>query len=175
MAGIEERVRKLKESLGIPPDRHPVNVLAISSGLGVRVYDTEFANPEVSILVVTNRERVPGWVVPGERATLFVAKNKTPFQKALAIAHGLGHVVLGHVGEEGLRTDLLGGGVPHDPQAEREADSFAAALLMPQDPFRRAWEALAERGIHYVAAVFGVSVNAVAMRAQGLGLEVPLP
>ncbi len=175
MAGMEERVRKLKQSLGIPPDQHPVDVLAIASSLGVRVYDTEFANPEVSILVVTNRERVPRWVTPGERATLFVVKNKTPFQKALAIAHGLGHVVLGHVGEEGLWTDLLRGGVPYDPQLEREADLFAAALLMPEDPFRRAWEAFAKRSISYVAAVFGVPVNAVAVRAQGLGLEVPLP
>jgi Zn-dependent peptidase ImmA (M78 family) len=175
MAGMEERVRKLKERLGVPPDQHPVDVLAIASGLGVKVYDTEFATPEVSALVVTNQERVPGWVVPGERATLFVAKNKPPFQKVLVVAHGLGHVILGHVGEEGLRTELLGGGIPCDPQAEREANSFATALLMPEIPFRRAWEALAERGVHYVAAVFGVSVNAVAIRAQELGLEVPLP
>jgi Zn-dependent peptidase ImmA (M78 family) len=148
MAGMEERVHKLKESLGIP---------------------------EVYALVVTNQERVPRWVVPGERATFFVAKNKAPFQKVFAIAHGLGHVILGHVGEEGLRTELLGGGIPYNPQAEREADLFAAALLLPEIPFRRAWGALAERGIHYVAAVFGVSVNAVAMRAQELELEVPLP
>ncbi len=172
---MEERVRRLKESLGIPPNQYPVDVLAIASGLGVRVYDTEFANPEVSALVVTNKERIPGWVVPGERATLFVAKSKTPFQKTLAIAHGLGHVVLEHVGEEGLRTELLGGGIPYDPQAEREANLFAVALLMPEVPFRRVWGTLAERGLHYVAAVFGASVNAVAVRAQGLGLEVPLP
>jgi len=172
---VEERVRKLKETIGIPPDQHPVDVLGIASSLGVKVYDTEFATPEVSALVVTSRERVPEWVVPGERATLFVAKNKAPFQKVFVIAHGLGHVILGHVGEEGLRTDLLGGGIPYDPQAEREANLFATALLMPGIPFRRAWGALAERGIHYVATVFGVPVNAVVMRAQELGLEVPLP
>jgi hypothetical protein len=36
------------------------------------------------------------------------------------------------------------------------------------------WEAFAGRGIHYVAALFGVSVNAAAVRARELGLEVPL-
>jgi Zn-dependent peptidase ImmA (M78 family) len=172
---MEERVRKLKESLGIPPDQYPVDVLGIASSLGVKVYDTEFAAPEVVILVATARERVPERVIPGERASLFVAKSKTPLQKTLAIAHGLGHVFLGHVGEEGLRVDLLGGGIPYDQGAEREADSFATALLVPEVPFRRAWGALAERGIQYVAAVFGVSVNAVAVRAQQLGLEVSLP
>ncbi len=151
-------------------------ILAVcASALGVKAYDAEFAAPDISLLVVTDPKWVPSWVTPGERATLFVSKEKDPLQKAFAIAHGLGHVVLGHVGEEGFRIDATGEKPPHDPEAERKANRFASALLVPESPFRRAWEALAERGIHYVAAVFGVSVNVAAVRAQELGLEVPLP
>ncbi len=126
-------------------------------------------------MVITNQKRVPKWVTPGKRATIFVAKKKYLPWKAFTIAHELGHVVLGHVGGEGLRTDLFRGqGFPYDPQAEREANLFAATLLMPEEPFRQVWEAFAGRGIHYAAALFGVSINAAAARAKDLGLDVPL-
>ncbi len=172
---MERTVARIKESLGVPQDHHPIDVLAIASALGVKVYDTEFAAPGISLLVIIDRKRVPGWSSPGERATLFISREKGPLQKTFAIAHGLGHVVLGHVGEEGFRIDATGEKPPHDPEAEREADRFATALLVPEGPFRRAWQALAERGIHYVGALFGVSLNVAAARAQELGLEVPLP
>jgi Zn-dependent peptidase ImmA (M78 family) len=172
---MEKAVAEIKRSLGVPSDQYPVDVLAIASALGVRVYDTEFADPSIGLLVVTDQKRVPTWVTPGERATLFISKEKDPFQKAFAVAHGLGHVVLGHVGEEGLRIDLARKGPLHEPEAERQADRFAAALLMPEGPFRRTWEALAGRGPHHVGALFGVSANAALARAEELGLEVPLP
>jgi Zn-dependent peptidase ImmA (M78 family) len=140
---MEEATTKIKELLGIPADQYPVDVLGIASALGVRVYDAEFDDPNIFLLVVTDQKRVPNWVTPGERATLFVSKEKPPLQKAFAIAHGLGHVVLGHVGEEGFRIDVAGEGALHDPKAERKANRFATALLMPEGPFRRAWGALA--------------------------------
>jgi len=171
---MERTVARIKESLGIPSDHYPIDVLGIASALGVKVYDAEFDDPSISLLVVTDQKRVPEWVTPGERATLFVSKEKGPLQKAFAVAHGLGHVVLKHVGEEGFRMDTTGG-PPHDSETERDANRFATALLMPEVPFRRAWEALAGRGPHYVGALFGVSANAALARAEELGLEVPLP
>jgi Zn-dependent peptidase ImmA (M78 family) len=171
---MEEEVARIKELLGIPSDQYPIDVLGIASALGVRVYEAEFGDPNVFLLVVADRKRVPDWVTPGERATLLVSKKKPPLQKAFAIAHGLGHVVLGHVGEGGFRVDTVGEG-SENPKAEREANRFAAALLMPEGPFRRAWEALAGRGVHYVGALFGVSANVAVVRAEELGLEVPLP
>ena len=171
---MEKAVAEIKRSLGVPSDQYPVDVLAIASALGVKVYDTEFDDPSIALLVVTDQKRVPSWVTPGKRATLFVSKEKDTLQRTFAVAHGLGHVVLGHVGEEGFRMDATGG-PPHDPKAEWEANRFATALLMPEGPFRRAWEALAGRGPHYVGALFGVSANAALARAEELGLEVPLP
>jgi len=172
---MEERVRKLKESLDIPPDQYPVDIVGLALALGVRVYDAEFKNPNISGMVITDPKRVPKGVVPGEKATIFVAKNEYPPRKAFTIAHELGPLVLGHVDDKGLRTDLFRGqGLPYDPQAEREANLFAATLLMPEKAFREVWEAFAQRGVHYVAALFGVSVNAAVVRAKELGLEVPL-
>jgi Zn-dependent peptidase ImmA (M78 family) len=176
---MEEAVARVKELLGVPSDRYPIDVLGIASALGVRVYEAEFGDPNVFLLVVADRRRAPDWVTPGERATLLVSKKKPPLQKAFAIAHGLGHVVLGHVGEGGFRVDAVGEGSVgegfENSKAEREANRFAAALLMPEGPFRRVWEALAGRGVHYVGALFGVSANVAAVRAEELGLEVPLP
>jgi hypothetical protein len=172
--GIEERIRELKASLGLPPDRYPVDALGFASALGVTVYEVEFTAPALALLTVTDRRRVPEWAVPGERATLLVARGKTPFQKTLAVAHGLGHALLGHAGGEGVLADFSGGDFARPPE-EREANAFALALLMPEAPFRRAWEALAGWGAHHVGAVFGVSANAAVARAWELGLEVPLP
>jgi Zn-dependent peptidase ImmA (M78 family) len=172
---MEKTVAGIKRSLGIPPDHYPIDVLAIASALGVKVCDTEFADPEIALLVIARQKRVPNWVPPGERATLFISKEKGPLQKTLAVAHGLAHVVLGHVGEEGFRTDPARRRSPHEPEAERRADWFATALLMPEGPFRRAWGALAGRGPHHVGALFGVSADAALARAEELGLEVPLP
>jgi Zn-dependent peptidase ImmA (M78 family) len=89
--------------------------------LGVRVYEAEFDDPNTPLLVATDQKRAPSWVTPGERATLFASKEKPPLQKAFATAHGLGHLVLGHVSEGGFRIDAAGEGAPHDPKAEREA------------------------------------------------------
>jgi Zn-dependent peptidase ImmA (M78 family) len=172
---MEEAAAEIKESLGIPPDQYPVDVLAIASALGVKVYDTEFADPSIALLVVTDQNRVPDWVIPGEKATLFVSKEKDTLHRTFAVAHGLGHVLLGHVGEEGFRIDTVGKELSHDPKAERDANRFATALLMPEGPFCRAWEALAGRGPHYVGTLFGVSANVALARAEELGLEVPLP
>jgi Zn-dependent peptidase ImmA (M78 family) len=172
---MEKVIAEIKEFLGIPSEQYPVDILAIASALGVKVYDTEFDDPSIALLVVTDQKRVPNWVTPGERATLFVSKEKGPLQRTFALAHGLGHVVLGHVGEEGFRIDSAREKPSHDPEAERKANRFATALLMPEGPFRRAWEALAGRGVHYVGALFGVSANAALTRAEELGLEVPLP
>jgi Zn-dependent peptidase ImmA (M78 family) len=171
---MEKRVRELKASLGLPPDRYPVDALDFASALGVMVYEVEFTTPDIALLTITDRRRVPEGAVPGERATLLLARGKTPLQKTFAVAHGLGHALLGHVGEEGLLTDFSGGDFASRPE-EREANAFALALLMPETPFRRAWEALAGRGVHHVGALFGVSANAAVARAWELGLEVPLP
>ncbi len=171
---MEERVRELKASLGLPPDGYPVDALGFASALGVMVYEVEFTAPDLALLTVTDRRRVPEWAVPGERATLLVARGKASLQKTFAVAHGLGHALLGHVGEEGLLADFSGGDFASSPE-EREANAFAFALLMPEAPFRRAWEALAGWGVHHVGALFGVSADAAVARAWELGLEVPLP
>jgi hypothetical protein len=171
---MEKRVRELKASLGLPPDGYPVDALGLASALGVTVYEVEFATPDIALLTVTDRKRTPEWAVPGERATLLLARGKTLLQKTFAIAHGLGHALLGHVGEEGLLVDFSWRS-PADSPEEREANAFALALLMPETPFRRAWEALAGRGVHHVGALFGVSANAAVARAWELGLEIPLP
>jgi len=171
---MEERVRELKASLGLPPDRYPVDALGFASALGVMIYEVEFAAPDLALLTVTDRRRVPEWAVPGERATLLVARGKTPLWKTFTVAHGLGHALLGHVGEEGLLADFSGGGFASPPE-ERGANAFALALLMPEAPFRRAWEVLAGWRVHYVGALFGVSADAAVARAWELGLEVPLP
>lgn len=82
-------------------------------------------------------------------------------------AHLLGHVVLGHVHHPGLEPDTQ---FPVEPPSavEREANVFAAALLMPEDMLRVAVRR--HPCIDTLARLFGVSTNAIHQRLVGLGM-----
>lgn len=52
---------------------------------------------------------------------------------------------------------------------DRQADIFAAALLMPEDEFRAMWDAKAQ-DVFMLGGHFGVPVAVVELRARILGL-----
>lgn len=59
-----------------------------------------------------------------------------------------------------------------DQQKEREANNFAAELIMPEDKVREAFDITnAEMSVEYYANMFGVSVSAMAIRLERLGLR----
>lgn len=57
-------------------------------------------------------------------------------------------------------------------EMEREANNFAAELLMPEEKIREAWEATGgRRSVEFYADMFAVSVSAMAIRMERLGLR----
>jgi IrrE N-terminal-like domain len=90
-----------------------------------------------------------------------------------SIAHELGHYFI-----ESHRHYLLGGGISHgsrsefrnDNTIEREADSFAASILLPRALAEREFnsEALSIDRIHDIAAGFKASILCTAFRAVRL-------
>jgi Zn-dependent peptidase ImmA (M78 family) len=120
-------------------------------------------NAALSGILLPAKRRI--WVNAAETA-------RSPARRAFTIAHELGHWELHRdLGVEAharfCRTEEVGAnGVT---RIEREANQFAAALLMPADLVRAA---VAERGTDVVALAraFGVSSQAMHIRLETLRL-----
>lgn len=88
-------------------------------------------------------------------------------RRRFTIAHELGHYFMGH--KKSAFAEPAGKG-----RAEREAERFAAHLLMPEAWVRRLWAAYAENApnrISLLAERFDVSRAAFTNRVRELGLE----
>lgn len=117
-----------------------------------------------------------------EKFKIFVNANKPRRRVNFTLAHELGHYFLHR--DILKETDFLednetlnlvtlyrkddGRGVMN-PVCEREANRFAAKLLMPEEYVRRAW--LVFKNVEMCALVFDVSVIAMSIRFNELGIE----
>lgn len=109
-------------------------------------------------------------------AYVLINSDKPRVRRRFTIAHELGHLALGHLhGGEVVVDETVRGRSPR----EREANAFAAGLLMPEAGVKGGWERLRHRlgkrplpidWIVWLAASFGVSDQAAAYRLANLGL-----
>jgi Zn-dependent peptidase ImmA (M78 family) len=137
--------------LGEPPV--PVEDICRAEGLGVcaRPFDYVaglFVNDDVFPVIVTNSRQ------PSTR-------------QRFTVAHELGHYYLRHA--RGSFAEPGGAS-----RQEREAERFAAYLLMPAAWVRRYWttyRANAENRVSIIAALFDVSRAALRIRLKELGLD----
>lgn len=169
---IEAAALKVLQDSGIPLVA-PINLQALAEARRVKVYQARFADSEISGMLSLDTKHNPKGVVAGERGTIFLNTNHYPTRQSFTLAHELGHLELGHYERqtgfltEGLR--FRSGNLPYDPIEEREANQFAAALLMPNQLFRDVM-AGCDFDVAEAAVLFGVSVQAASIRASDLGL-----
>ncbi len=128
---IRERVRKILSDCNVY--RAPVPIADIAKKYGFVVFET-FLEDESGFLLVSKH----GILINGRRHPKVIAVNSvdTPFRKRFTIAHELGHYFLEvYDKEDKLVTDYY----VHreincqNIKREREADKFAAELLMPTE------------------------------------------
>ena len=102
-------------------------------------------------------------VVTDDYIAIGVNKNHPKTRQRFTIAHELGHFLLGH--GSGMYND----GVVQNRNKERNANHFAAELLMPLDKIN----AMIEYGFskELMAESFGVSIDAISLRLKSLGLK----
>lgn len=110
----------------------------------------------------------------GDRGVLSVDVNKSPERKRFSVAHEIGHWQL-HRGQIMMcRADEIDVGKKSNSAHERDADAFAAALLMPAYLFEPAaalvskkepWTQVAE-----LSSIFKTSILATALRLISLGI-----
>ena len=138
----------------------PVPVEAIAEDLlGLHVEETELGE-------------VSGLLYPSEMRILLNASD-SPARRRFTLAHELGHWVCQCVGRDAEPVYCRVTDVTLDPTTkarEREANIFAAELLMPEPAVR---SALASGG--RLAPRFGVSAEAMAWRLFGFGIRKERP
>lgn len=153
---ISEYAERLAEQYGIVRLGDAPDVEPLVRALGGRV-DVSFTLHSETLTV----RRAGDFVI-------HLAPSSSFRQRRFAIAHELGHYVLHYLDHR------LDGPATFDRCAGRaragaQANYFASALLMPAARFRRVHREFGS-DVRSIANVFGVSLQAVQIRADTLGL-----
>jgi len=156
----------------------PVDVAGIARALGVTVHFEQLDDEVSGMLVVKNKEK-----------HIIVNKTHHSNRRRFTIAHELGHLVLHYKqGDEvyvdtkmmvyhrsGRTQDYSHPHATTTPQQEREANSFASALLMPKSMVERfvdsqGIDVFDEFDLAKLAQAFDVSEQAMYIRLNTLKL-----
>ncbi len=159
---MRERARALLASVGL--DAPPVDVEKVAESLGFLV--TRFPFPEGTSGAT---------VIDGTARTIGVNERHYPTRQRFTIAHELGHYVGGHEDYHVYDSKThMEQGLPRwaHPgfQQEREADEFAAELLMPQ-PFLERDLKQRRYTLTDLAQRYEVSPQAMVIQITDLGLH----
>ena len=142
----------------------PVDPVVLANKLGIRVSSAEFADPNISGMIMVN----------GENVELLVNISDSYHRKIFTIAHELGHKIL-HLENGGKYVDFQvnmyrgcqnRGNKEYDE--EIEANQFAAALLMDEELVKSIWPEIGP--LYELANLFNVSQSAMGYRIDNLGL-----
>lgn len=153
--------------------RAPVNVERVAKHLGIRV---EYANLD---------EDCSGVLVKSDDGSAVIGVNWDHHsnRQRFTIAHEIGHYALAHEGGTFVDKGTYARFRDQDAYSgklmdERQANRFAAALLMPARLVREAFEDRLldpgdDEGLQELARSFEVSPQAMMFRLQNLGLVSP--
>ncbi|TCV95980.1 uncharacterized protein DUF955 [Luteibacter rhizovicinus] len=140
--------------------RLPLNVRGVAEYLGLEVVEEPMDDDMSGFLEIRSGQ----WVV-GVNA--FHHLNR----KRFTIAHEIAHFLLHSEGQTEFRDRTFARRTNDPSRMEREADQFAAELLMPAEDVRQKIAA-GETSLSALAAQFGVSALAMKYRVQKLGYQV---
>lgn len=150
-ARVRREVKRLHEEFDIKTP--PVDPSRIARGLGISVFFVKFG---------VAQQNVSGFYDCEENA-IFVNKEEWPLRQTFTIAHELGHGVLHKQWAMSseyrvlMRDQAYNGDEPH----EKEANAFAAHLLVPRFMLDEYWQRLS---IEQLSQLFAVSVPMIKNR-----------
>lgn len=140
-------------------------------------------NPDLSIVYVALDENVSGvssYISSNKRFVVAINSSKAINRQYFTTAHELGHYFLHKdiIEKEGVlisQAENIDGDYAlyrlddsEYSEIETEANYFAASLLMPKDQVHKVWSTLHK--VEECAKVFNVSVSAMSVRLEKLGL-----
>lgn len=144
-------VRGIRDELGL--DNPPIDPADVARRLGINVRFVEFSD---------ENQNISGFYDPEENS-IFVNHREYPLRQSFTIAHELGHAILHREWAQStdyrvlMRDDFTDHGESH----EKEANAFAAHLLVPRDMLDQYSELL---GPNDLSRLFAVSVPMVRNR-----------
>ncbi len=172
MRVIESKAEALLKDIGIT--RPPVNVERVADHLGIQIANEPFDDDLSGVLI----RKAGGAVIAVNKAHSLVRKR-------YSIAHEIGHYCLRHVGDIFVDKVVLnkrdGRSSYGIDRKEIEANTFAAALLMPERMVEKAVLALVDERPSIslsqltaeLASRFPVSQQAMGYRLVSRGLTGP--
>ncbi len=95
----------------------PVDIRKIAESVGLTVQES-------------SPERKSGYL-NAEAKTIFVSPSESQVRQRFTVAHELGHFILGHGSSDRLNTEWSDRYTPEQMGKERDANQFAAEVLMP--------------------------------------------
>jgi Zn-dependent peptidase ImmA (M78 family) len=141
-------------------------------------------NSDLRIYLTLLKEDISGAIRFNQTNKLYeilINNTKPQTRQNFTIAHELGHYFLhqpqikseqilidGDAFVDGVTNILYRLDNAAHTEIEREANNFAASLIMPEQLVRKAWLAL--RSIESCANIFNVSTTAMSIRLERLGL-----
>ena len=147
---MSEAARLLREA-GV--DEPPIDPVSIARDNGVKVLFVEFD---------AAHDNISGFF-DFEENTIFVNKNEFPLRQTFTVAHELGHKILHSEWAKSseykilMRDQLFNGDDPH----EKEANVFAANLLVPRRMLDKYWKVAS---VEQLSRLFAVSVPMIKNR-----------
>lgn len=150
-ARVKHEVRRIHEEFGIVDP--PVDPVQIARDLGVILYFVTFES---------NKKNISGFFDCDESA-IFVNREEWPLRQTFTIAHELGHKVLHSewARSSDYRVLLRDQDYEGDESHEKEANAFAAHLLVPRFMLDKYWKGLS---IEQLSQLFAVSVPMIKNR-----------
>lgn len=153
----ENKAREIIQKYGFD-QMVPVDLLKIALDNGIEVKNAEFKNSDIAgILYKKNGKTI-----------IFVSSSDPDNRKRFTVAHELGHYFLHPSTEDVLQVEYRTNGKNGDPQKEKEANCFAAALLMDEVLVKSLWNDL--KSVQSLAEIFKVSFAAMSYRLNNLEL-----
>lgn len=172
MSVDKEIFRKTEEFISaynLNSSRLPIPIRELIEKLGVTVIEHDFDNNISGVLSIN-----------GQNKSIGINKSEGEQRKRFTLAHELGHLIL-HQEKGNLFMDSIlfrktgDGYTKKEEKIEREANFFAANILMPANRVREelrnvTLDFIEDTSIEDLAEKFGVSVSAMNYRLINLGI-----
>lgn len=151
----------------------PIDVYQIAETLGIAIQFEELDDDVSGLLLIEN-----------DQATMAINETQHPNRQRFTIAHEIGHFMLHRQSENSLFVDKKYEVYRRDEKSsdgddrqEREANRFAAALLMPKEILkkeikRQQLDLIDDTDAYVLAKRFGVSTQALGFRLARLEFDV---
>jgi len=142
----------------------PVDIISLALAEGLKI---SYFNPAQS--KSNTLESVSGLLDKASK-TVYINSTDSPERQRFTLAHELGHLIYNH-DEDKFGLNYRDGSRERN-SAEKQADDFAAEVLMPSPIVRKKLKEYSDARptIAEIASLFGVSKDAMRVKLENMGL-----